>query len=87
MPAPVAFAAALIGGALGGILFAFLALPTAGVILAAVRSYGRYYEAVGSDKTAGPALARRKPARSRAPRRWWPGHGPPGPPDGKAPDD
>ena len=32
LPAPLAFAAALIGGALGGILFAFLALPTAGVI-------------------------------------------------------
>ena len=31
LPAPLAFAAALIGGALGGILFAFLALPAAGV--------------------------------------------------------
>lgn len=87
LPAPIAFAAALIGGALGGILFAFLALPTAGVILAAVRAYGRYYEVVESDKTTEPALARRKPARSRAPRWWWPGHGPPSPPDGKAPDD
>ena len=46
LPAPVAFAAALIGGALGGILFAFLALPVAGVMLAAVRTYGRYYEVV-----------------------------------------
>ena len=36
LPAPVAFAAALIGGALGGILFAFLALPAAGVIFGRV---------------------------------------------------
>ncbi len=33
----VAFAAALIGGALGGLLFAFLALPVAGVIQAVDR--------------------------------------------------
>src|SRR5215475_6551909 len=56
LPAPVAFAAALIGGALGGILFAFLALPAAGVILAAFRTYGRYYEVV-EDDTVAPALA------------------------------
>src|SRR5499427_10261856 len=54
--APVAFAAALIGGALGGILFAFLALPAAGVILAAFRTYGRYYEVVEDDATIAPAL-------------------------------
>ena len=89
LPAPLAFAAALIGGALGGILFAFLALPAAGVILAAVRAYGRYYEVVESDKTVVPALAPQKPANP-APaggggfgRRQ---HGPPGPPDGNAPD-
>jgi predicted PurR-regulated permease PerM len=90
LPAPIAFAAALIGGALGGILFAFLALPTAGVILAAVRAYGRYYEVVESDKTVAPAVAPRKPAQSRTRRRSWSGrgqHGPPGPADGKAPDD
>ena len=90
LPAPVAFAAALIGGALGGILFAFLALPTAGVILAVVRAYGRYYEVVESDKTAVPALAPQKPAQSRTRRRWRSGrgqHGPPGPADGKAADD
>jgi predicted PurR-regulated permease PerM len=56
LPAPVAFAAALVGGALGGILFAFLALPAAGVILAAVRTYGRYYAVVRDDPVA-PALA------------------------------
>ncbi len=88
LPAPIAFAAALIGGALGGILFAFLALPMAGVILAAVQTYGRYYEVVESDKTIVPALAPQKPPRSRSRRRSWFGrwqHGPPGPPDGKAP--
>jgi predicted PurR-regulated permease PerM len=82
LPAPVAFAAALIGGALGGILFAFLALPTAGVIVAAVRAYGRYYEVVESDKTAAPDPQEPAPSRSR--RRWWRGrwpHGLPDPPD------
>lgn len=90
LPAPIAFAAALVGGALGGILFAFLALPAAGVILAAVRAYGRYYEVVDSDKTGGPTLAPRERERSGTRRRWWPGrgpHGPPDPADGKAPDD
>ena len=89
LPAPVAFAAALIGGALGGILFAFLALPAAGVILAAVRAYGRYYEVVENDKTVVPALAPQVPAQPRTRRRSWSvrrRHGPPGPADGKAPD-
>jgi predicted PurR-regulated permease PerM len=40
----VAFAAALIGGALGGLLFAFLALPVAGVIQAAVSEWSRSYD-------------------------------------------
>ena len=57
LPAPAPFAAALIGGALGGILFAFLALPAAGVIQAAARAYGRYYEVVTDDHTIVPALA------------------------------
>jgi predicted PurR-regulated permease PerM len=57
LPAPVAFAAALIGGALGGVLFAFLALPAAGVIQAAVRAYGQYFEVVTDDNTVVPALA------------------------------
>jgi len=42
----VAFAAALIGGALGGIFTAFLALPVAGVAQAAVREWGKSYEVV-----------------------------------------
>ena len=90
LPAPVAFAAALIGGALGGILFAFLALPAAGVILAAVRTYGRYYEVVEDDKTVVPALVPEKPAKTRPRRRPWlrrRSHHPPGPADKRPPDD
>jgi len=52
LSAPIALAAALIGGALGGILFAFLALPAAGVIQASIRAYGRYYEVVEEGKSA-----------------------------------
>jgi predicted PurR-regulated permease PerM len=48
----VAFAAALIGGALGGILFAFLALPAAGVIQSAVRAWGRRYTVVEDELTS-----------------------------------
>jgi predicted PurR-regulated permease PerM len=90
LSAPVAFAAALIGGALGGILFAFLALPAAGVTLAAARTYGRYYEVVEDDKTVVPALAPQTTVRTGTHRRSWLGrwhHGPPGPPDGEAPGD
>lgn len=90
LPAPVAFAAALIGGALGGILFAFLALPAAGVILAAARAYGRYYEVVDDDSTVVPALAPEQPAKTGTRRHWLPGrrqHGPPEPPDGGTHDD
>jgi predicted PurR-regulated permease PerM len=90
LPAPAAFAAALIGGALGGILFAFLALPAAGVILAAVRTYGRYYEVVEDNKTVVPGLAPEKPVKTGTRRRTWFGrwhHRPSGPPGGKAPDD
>ena len=46
----VAFAAVLIGGALGGILFAFLSLPVAGVIQAAMREYSRPYEVVDDER-------------------------------------
>jgi predicted PurR-regulated permease PerM len=42
----VAFGAALIGASLGGILFAFLALPVAGVIQAAVTEWSHPYEVV-----------------------------------------
>jgi predicted PurR-regulated permease PerM len=44
----VAFGAALIGGAIGGVLAAFLALPVAGVIQAAIQTYARRYEVVES---------------------------------------
>jgi predicted PurR-regulated permease PerM len=40
----VAFAAALIGGALGGLLMAFLALPVAGVIQASIVEWSRAYD-------------------------------------------
>jgi predicted PurR-regulated permease PerM len=88
LPAPVAFAAALIGGALGGILFAFLALPAAGVILAAFRTYGRYYEVVEDDDTVAPALAPDKTAAGRGSRPRWLGrrkHTPPEATDGPPP--
>ncbi|MGZ5214465.1 MAG: AI-2E family transporter [Actinomycetota bacterium] len=48
----LAFAAALIGGSLGGILTAFLALPVAGVIQAAVVEFGRRYDVVESNLTS-----------------------------------
>ena len=87
LPAPVAFAAALIGGALGGILFAFLALPAAGVILAAFRTYGRYYEVV-EDDTVAPALAPEKTTAGRDRRPRWLSrrkHSPPTPRTGPRP--
>jgi predicted PurR-regulated permease PerM len=59
----VAFAAALIGGSLGGVLFAFLALPAAAVIQAAMAEYGRGYEVVESELTKDP------PARPQTPKR------------------
>jgi hypothetical protein len=46
----VAFAAALIGGAIGGLLFAFLALPVAGVIQAAVTNWSKTYEVVNPEE-------------------------------------
>ncbi len=54
----VAFAAALVGGAIGGILTAFLALPVAGVIQAAVSEYGKKYAVVEdglTDETTPPS--------------------------------
>jgi predicted PurR-regulated permease PerM len=47
----VAFGAAILGGALGGLLMAFLALPAAGVIQAAVKEYGRRYDVVRDELT------------------------------------
>src|SRR5215467_8088751 len=81
LPAPIAFAAALIGGALGGILFAFLALPAAGVILAAFRTYGQYYEVVDDDSTAAPAAAPGKTTPDGERRTRWFGRRKPSPPE------
>src|ERR1700760_5151502 len=50
--APIAFAAALIGGALGGFLFAFLPCPGAGIIQWVIRSYGHRYDVV-AEASAG----------------------------------
>jgi predicted PurR-regulated permease PerM len=50
----VAFAAALIGGALGGIFAAFLALPVAGVIQAAVKEWSKSYEVVAEVQVVEP---------------------------------
>jgi len=46
----IAFAAALIGGAIGGLLAAFLALPVAGVLQAAILEYSKPYEVVAEPK-------------------------------------
>jgi predicted PurR-regulated permease PerM len=53
----VAFGAAIMGGALGGLLMAFLALPAAGVIQAAVKEYGRRYDVVHDELTVEQAAA------------------------------
>jgi len=50
----VAFAAVLIGGALGGVLFAFLSLPVAGVVQAAMREYSKSYEVVDDERIGEP---------------------------------
>ena len=51
----VAFGAALIGGSLGGILMAFLALPVAAVVQAAIQEYGKKYTVVEDGLTAETA--------------------------------
>ena len=56
----VAFAAALIGGALGGLFMAFLALPVAGVLQAAVKEWSRSYEVVVDVNIATPEPKPRK---------------------------
>ena len=62
----VAFGAALIGGALGGLLFAFLALPAAGVIQSMVKLWGRRYDVVETELTTHdqPVVVPEKPKRS-----------------------
>jgi predicted PurR-regulated permease PerM len=56
--APIAFASALIGGALGGFLFAFLSLPVAGIIQSVIRNYGRQYEVIDDAGAAEQAVDR-----------------------------
>ena len=56
--APLAFAAALIGAALGGFLFAFLALPVAGIIQSVIRNHGRQYEVIDDAGVAEQAVDR-----------------------------
>ncbi|HTG48269.1 MAG TPA: AI-2E family transporter [Actinomycetota bacterium] len=63
----VAFAAVLIGGALGGVLFAFLALPVAGVVQAAVREYSKPYDVV-ADERIGDDATPKEPNTGRMPR-------------------
>jgi predicted PurR-regulated permease PerM len=63
----IAFGAAFIGGAIGGIVAAFLALPAAGVIQAAIQTYTQRYEVLESDLVSGPAPP---PPPEHAPN-WW----------------
>ncbi len=60
-----AFAAALIGGALGGVVMAFLALPAAGVIQASMSEYGKRYEVVDTALTEDVAPHEPKPKSGR----------------------
>ena len=60
----VAFAAALAGASMGGVLFAFLALPAAGVAQAAIKEWGKRYTVVDDDLTKedepmGPGIVER----------------------------
>ena len=88
-PGPVAFAAAPIRGALGGILFAFLALRVAGVIQPAIKTYGRHYEVVADNTAAVPALTPEQATASRSPssRVPWRRRSRHQVPDGPRPDD
>jgi predicted PurR-regulated permease PerM len=72
LSAPVTFAAALVGGILGGIVFAFLALPVAGVIQSAIRAYGRSYEVIDHEMTALPSSAGQSSSRSGSSWPPWP---------------
>jgi predicted PurR-regulated permease PerM len=60
----IAFAAALIGGAIGGLLAAFLALPVAGVLQAAILEYSKPYEVVAEPKEGLEVAAQVLEARS-----------------------
>src|SRR6266581_1234080 len=74
----VAFAAALIGGALGGILTAFLALPVAGVIQASVKEWSKSYEVMDDVLTEQVQAAERRRVVDRLRRRFRSGTSPPG---------
>lgn len=66
----VAFAAAIAGASLGGLLWAFLALPVAATLQAATSEYLTHHEVVSTGLTQGPSEDR--PARKRRPgRQWW----------------
>jgi predicted PurR-regulated permease PerM len=68
----IAFGAAFIGGAIGGIVAAFLALPAAGVIQAAIQTYTQQYEVLETDLASGPTAP--PPTQQREPN-WWTWHG------------
>jgi predicted PurR-regulated permease PerM len=78
----IAFAAALIGGALGGFFMAFLALPVAGVVQASVREWSKSYDVVGDALTEPRTAAVRRRLMERLLRRFRSGTPPPG--DGSA---
>jgi len=66
----IAFAAALIGGALGGFFMAFLALPVAGVVQASVREWSKSYDVVGDALTEPRSVAARHRLMERLLRRF-----------------
>jgi predicted PurR-regulated permease PerM len=74
----VAFAAALIGGALGGLLTAFLALPVAGVIQASVKEWSKSYEVMDDVLTEQAQTVERRRVVDRLLRRFRSGTSPPG---------
>ena len=63
----IAFGAAFIGGAIGGVVAAFLALPAAGVIQAAIQTYTQRYEVLENDLVSRPQPP---PPPEREPN-WW----------------
>ncbi len=73
----VAFAAALIGGALGGLFMAFLALPVAGVIQASVKEWSKSYEVMNDVLTEQAQAVERRRVVDRLRRRFRSGASPP----------
>jgi predicted PurR-regulated permease PerM len=74
----IAFAAALIGGALGGILTAFLALPVAGVIQASVKEWSRSYDVMEDVLTEPKQVVERRTLLEGFRQRFRSGTSPPG---------